>query len=120
MRKYQGEYPNRICEVSTTQVPRTYLVKTNNGGYYFIREERPTMNADVFRYKFDRAQPMNFEQHVTAFHRVIDGYRIEFVEYPERDLTHFQSTKRLEELENRTRLQFIQDMIRQNILPRFK
>lgn len=125
MRKYRGKYPNNICEVSGTKVRGRMLVKTNNGGYYFIDAKdtdglMPKLGVGVHSYKFTRAQPMTFQQDVTRFHRMLDGYALPFVEYPAW-ASGIPTIKgyRVEELEETVRNSFITDMVRQGILPRF-
>ena len=119
MRKYQGKYPNNICMVSSTKVQGRVLVKTNNGNYFYIDAKdtagiMPEVATDIFKYPFIRAQPMTFQQDVTRFHRMLDGYALPFVEYVER-----RSPEQLEMLEKNARELFIADMTRQGILPRF-
>lgn len=120
MRKYTGKFPHAIREVGT-MVAGVLLVKTNNSAAYFLRPidtrgRMPRCGEDIFDYKFQRAQPMTFQQDVTRFHRMLDGYALPFVEYPGYLMP--PQTK-LDEAERCIRKQFIQDMVRQNILPRF-
>jgi len=122
MRKYRGKYPSNICEVTSTKVRGRMLVKTNNGGYYFIDAKdtdglMPKCGVDVHSYKFTRAQPMTFQQDVTRFHRMLDGYALPFAEYVMSRDEHPPSE--IDDLEGAARVYFITDMVRQGILPRF-
>lgn len=122
MRKYTGKYPNAIREVSGTFAPGIALVKTNNGGAYYIKAAdtagvMPKPGEDVFSYKFTRAQPMTFAfdevgVHVLRFHRLLDGYAIPFAEYP--------LIGKFPDIIKTTRKAFITDMAKQGILPRFQ
>jgi hypothetical protein len=121
MRKYRGKYPNNICEVSGTFAPGIALVKTNNGAPYYIwakdivDRRMPDLDEDIYDYKFVRAQPMTFQQDVNQFNRVLDGYSIPFVQYLDRANDSFT----IEELERLCRRNFVIDMAKQGILPRF-
>lgn len=125
MRKYTGKYPNNIREVSGTFAPGITLVKTNNGGAYYIAScdvpdhKMPKLGVDVFQYKFTRAQPMTFTQDASSkglrFHRMLDGYALPFVEYPK----YFKPDGMLP-TEIELRRAFIHDMAKQGVLPRFQ
>lgn len=115
MRKYTGKFPHAVREVSSTLVEGVYLVKTNNGGAYYLTS-KPRLGEDIFSYNFIRVQPMTFEQHASTFHRILDGYAIPFADYRQAPLP---ITPRLEELERAARRYFLHDMIKQGILPRF-
>lgn len=120
MRKYTGKYPNHIREVYGTYAPGIALVKTNNGGAYYLRAGdmnalMPELGVDIMRYKFTRAQPMTFKQEVNAFSRILDSYSLPFVQY----LDRANETRRIEDLEKWCRRAFIHDMAKQGILPRF-
>lgn len=106
MRKYTGEAPSAIKEIRI--VADRYLVKTNNGGQYFIDDQHPIEKRDVMDYKFTRAQPQTFQQQGFNFYRMIDGWALDFVNYAA-----------VEDSTSNVRRMFIEDMARQNIVPRF-
>lgn len=131
MRKYTGKYPNNIREVSGTFAPGIVLVKTNNGGTYYIASRdvpdrmMPKLGVDVFNYKFTRAQPMTFTQDIAfgtstaRFHRILDGYSLPYVEYTRKLLGREVDTDK-ECLQSVLRRAFIHDMAKQGVLPRFQ
>lgn len=131
MRKYTGKYPNNIREVSGTFAPGIALVKTNNGGAYYIAARdvpdhmMPKLGVDVFEYKFTRAQPMTFTYDTVfgdatvRFHRMLDGYALPFAEYPRKLLGREVNTDH-ECLQAVLRRAFIHDMAKQGVLPRFQ
>lgn len=123
MRKYRGQYPTRICSISNV-AQGVALIETNEGGKYFLHArdsagKLPKLGEDIYAHRFQRAQPVVFIQDAVRFHRVLDTKEaIPFVEYPPGEWA--SNIPDLDGLTRVIRRQFIHDMARQNILPRFQ
>jgi hypothetical protein len=114
MRKYTGEAPNAIKSIERIHARDRYryLVKTNNGAQYFLDRCAPAIGDDILWFKFERAQPYTFQQDGNAFHRMIDGWAMDFAVYP----VNFSAENHFP---HGSRKQFIEDMARQNIVCKF-
>lgn len=119
MRKYTGSHPTAIQSIGGQVAPHLILVTTNNGGKYLIKDHCfPRLGQDVFDHNFIRCHTWTFEQDVTRFHRVVEGYALPFAEYVNRTVSIFARLP-IEELERWARKAFTEDMAQQGVLVKF-